>query len=126
MIVIIAACNTTRRTTTTSTTTTTNDTPVNPFPFGKPADGINAPGAPELTALQMRYQDVTMDKLNEGYVIYTQGACIKCHNAQSIYMLNEEKWKGILDDMALRARISDAEKDAVNKYVLAMKSTQPK
>jgi hypothetical protein len=94
--------------------------------FTKPAAGIHPPASEELSALQIRYKDITMEKLKEGYKIYTQGACIGCHTAQNIYNYGEEQWKLIIDDMSFRANITDEQKDAVLKYVLAIKATQPK
>ena len=92
----------------------------------KSKDGIYAPGSNELNALSMRYNDITPEHLNEGYKIYTKGACTNCHVAYNIYRYDEALWKRIVDDMAKRAMISDVEKDAVYKYVLAIKATQPK
>jgi len=87
---------------------------------------MNAPGNEELTAIQVQYKDVTLEKLNEGHAIYTQGACINCHGAKNIYWFGEAQWKEIIEDMAQRSNISDVQKDAVCKYVLAIKATQPK
>ncbi len=66
------------------------------------------------------------EKLKQGHAIYTAGACIKCHEAMSIYHFGETRWKDIIDDMAQKALIGDEQKDAVYKYVLAIKATQPK
>lgn len=100
--------------------------PVMPFLSAKPADGIYDPGNDELAAIQVQHKEVTLAKLKEGYKIYTQGACINCHNAKGIYQFQERDWKGIMDDMAQKAMLSDVQKDAVYKYVLAIKATQPK
>lgn len=91
----------------------------------KPVNGVFPPRNEELTAIQATYQEVSMQTLTEGYKIYT-GACTNCHNAKNIYSFPEEAWPAIMDDMARKARISHAEKDAVYKYVLAIKATQPK
>lgn len=87
--------------------------------------GINPPGDPELNAIQLKFQNVTMETLNSGYKLYT-GDCTKCHMAFSIYRIEEQHWKGLIDDMARRAEMTDTQKDAVYKYVLAVKATQPK
>lgn len=92
----------------------------------KPANGMYMPGNEELAAIQMHFINVTLDQLKEGYTLYTKGACINCHNAKTIYRYNEKQWGMIIDNMAPMAKISDAEKDAVYKYVLAIKATQPK
>lgn len=133
IVLIVAACKTTKKTSTSATSTTSPTTattaPVtstNNFVLKKPADGIYAPGDEELSAIQIQYKDVTLDKLKEGHMIYTKGACVNCHGAINIYQYGETQWKGIIDDMAQRANISDVQKDAVYKYVLAIKATQPK
>ena len=129
-----AACNATKKNARTIISTTSTPTPIpaspeivsdNPFRFEHP-DGIHAPGTEELKAIQMQYNDITLEKLKEGHVLYTQGACIHCHTPQNIYDHDQAQWKSIIDDMALKAGISDVQKDAVYKYVLAIKATQPK
>lgn len=87
--------------------------------------GINPPGDPELAAIQSTYKEVTMQTLQDGYKLYT-GDCTKCHMAFSIYRIEEQHWKGLIDDMARRAEMTASQKDAVYKYVLAVKATQPK
>ncbi len=128
---IFAACKTSKKNTTTTAATTetktanTTSTPMGPV-VAKSPDGINAPGNEELVAIQLQYKDATLGQLEEGYAIYKQGACASCHGPKNIYKRPLENWKGIIDDMAMRAGIDDAKKDAVYKYVLAVKATQPK
>ena len=88
--------------------------------------GSILPGDAELAAIQARYSNTTMDQLKTGYQIYTQGACVKCHNAKDIYRYDEARWQPIMDNMAMRAKLSDSDKDAVWKYVLAIKAMQGK
>ncbi|HXU28038.1 MAG TPA: cytochrome c, partial [Bacteroidia bacterium] len=80
----------------------------------------------ELSAIQPKYPNVTLATLQQGFTIYSVGKCINCHGSKNIYNRSETQWKDIMDDMAQRANISDAEKDAVYKYVLAIKAAQPK
>jgi hypothetical protein len=96
------------------------------FLVAKSSNGIYAPGNDELLAIQSQYGDATMEQLKEGHFIYTEGACVKCHGAMNIYRRGEARWKEIIDDMAQRARLPDSQKDAVYKYVLAIKAMQPK
>ncbi|MCW3072444.1 MAG: hypothetical protein JWO44_2334 [Bacteroidetes bacterium] len=129
--IIIAGCSTVKKSTTSTAPTAPASTPAvipssDAYLFGKSTDGINMPGNEELAAIQVQYKEVTLDKLREGYMIYTQGACTNCHQPESIYKFGELQWKDIIEDMAARTQISDAQKDAVYKYVLAMKATQPK
>jgi hypothetical protein len=127
-IIAISACRSTRK----SSTSTASSTPPSttststPSVFLAAPDGIYAPGDAELTAIRTRYKDVTLDLLKEGHLIYTQGACINCHGPENIYTREEAKWKDIIDNMAQKAGISDAQKDAVYKYVLAIKAVQAK
>lgn len=127
-IVIISACSSSKKATTTPTPAPiSNNTSENNILFvKKPMSGIFVPGNEELTAIQTMYSDATLDKLKEGHSIYVGGACTGCHPAKSIYQRETTKWKGIIDDMAQRSKLTDAQKDAVYKYVLAIKATQPK
>lgn len=122
--IIIAACGTSKKNTTAAVPPAPPTVPSVPLVLARPANGIYAPGADELAAIQKQYADVTMEKLKEGHVLYTEGACVKCHGAKNIYVYNEVSWKNIVDDMAIKARISEDQKDAVYKYVLAIKATE--
>jgi len=127
----VAGCSTAKKTTATAAAPVPASAPAvipssDAYLFGKSSTGIEIPGNAELAAIQVQYKEVTLDKLREGHLIYTQGACINCHNPVSIYQFGEAQWKDIIDDMASRTQITDAQKDAVYKYVLAMKATQPK
>jgi len=134
-VIVIAACSSRKKSTTSTTSTATNPTSAatntstvssGPIMVSKLAEGVHAPEDQELAAIQMQYKDVTKAQLNEGYVLYAFTACVGCHNAKSIYTRPTESWKDIVEDMAKKAQISDAQKDAVYKYVLAIKATQPK
>jgi hypothetical protein len=132
-VLIISACKSKKKTTTSATTSTSTTTSANtstvsmgPMMPPKSTDGLYEPGEGELSAVQTQFKEVTMGQLKEGFVIYNYGACIGCHNAKNIYTRRVADWKGIIDDMAQRAAISEAQKDAVYKYVMAMKATQPK
>ena len=92
----------------------------------KPDNGVHEPTQKEYLAIQEKYINVSLDQLKEGYKIYSQGACINCHEAKNIYKRSDEKWGHILNDMAEKARLSDSEKDAVTKYVFAIKAGQSK
>ncbi|MFI5142142.1 MAG: hypothetical protein ACHQII_07280 [Bacteroidia bacterium] len=129
--VIFAACRTTKNNIT--TTTVTEPTPTiattalqNSFEATKYTHGVYPPGNQELSAIQPKYPDVTLATLQQGYTIYSVGKCINCHGSKNIYKRSETQWKDIIDEMAIKANISDAEKDAVYKYVLAIKAAQPK
>jgi hypothetical protein len=127
----VVACNITKKRVKSIASVSIDSIPVvalqeNTFLLKNPAVGIFAPGNEELVAIQLQYNDVTLKTLKEGHVIYTQGACVSCHGAKNIYSYQESQWKYIVDDMAQMVAISDVEKDAVYKYVLSIKATQPK
>lgn len=130
---IIAACSTAKKTAApvTSPAPVTNVVPTpTPPPTTTPAvpakskSGVFVPGNEELAAIQVKYSDITMKTLTEGHALYV-GVCTNCHGAKSIYSRSEQAWVGIINDMAPMAKLTAAEKDAVYKYVLAIKATQP-
>lgn len=132
-VIVIAGCSSAKKATVSTlpakdSTTAAAPAPMKgPYVFLPPAPtGIRMPVSADLAAIQTTHPDATLSKLREGYMIYTEGACVKCHDAISIYKFEETQWKPIMDDMAKRAMLSAAEKDAVYKYVLAIKATQPK
>lgn len=128
LLIIVAACHTSKKTTTStaevSKTTAPTNTVVPVVLAPKSLDGIYPPGNEELVAIQLQDKDVTLEKLNMGHILYTQSACIACHKTQSIYKYNVQKWGYIISDMAYRAGLTPTQKDAVLKYVLAIKATQ--
>jgi mono/diheme cytochrome c family protein len=133
IVLLIAACNASKKATSTtssastSTSTNTSATPASDsYLFGNPAEGKPVPGNDQLAAIQMKFKDATLEKLKQGYTIYNTGACVGCHGAANIYNYDETQWKLIIDDMALRASISDSDKDAVYQYVMSVKGTQKK
>lgn len=81
------------------------------------------PAETQLNAIKPKYEDVTLDKLNTGYKIYTE-SCVKCHKPKKIHNYSEEKWPGIINVMAKKAKIDGEQKDAVLKYVLSVKASQ--
>ncbi len=126
-VFVIQSCSTRKATTATATTTpATQNNNTTPFPLVLPAEGTRAPGNEELIASQLLNKDVTLELLKEGHSIYTTGACTNCHGAANIYWYGADQWGNIIDDMAVRANLSAEQKNAVQKYVLAMKATQPK
>ncbi len=131
-VIIFAACRATKNNATTAVSVpasiVTANQPVvqNSFESTKYTHGVYPPGEQELTAIQAKYTNVTLDVLQHGFTIYSVGKCINCHGSKNIYKYSEIQWKDIMDDMALKANISDAEKDAVCKYVLAIKAAKPK
>jgi len=126
----IAACsvfkkNKTTPTTPPSTTLDATSSIPNPEPVKKSKNGIIAPGNEELTAIQATYKEVTMQTLTNGYSIYT-GACTNCHDAMNIHSRTTQQWEHIIAEMAPKAKLTETQKDALYKYILAIKATQQK
>lgn len=113
------SCSTSKKTTTTITSKK-NET------ISKPSNGIYEPDSLALNAIKLRYDNISLKKLQEGYIIYAYGPCINCHNAKNIYQYDEKQWGKIIDEMAVAAQISESQKDAVFKYVLSIKLSQTK
>jgi len=74
-----------------------------------------------IRASKDRFPDITADKLNQGRSIYYGGACVNCHAAKNISNWDEEQWSKILDNMAKQANLTQPEKDAVWKFIIAVK-----
>ena len=98
--------------------------PVQTTSVEKPDNGVHEPTEKEFIAVQQRYIFVSMDQLKKGYMIFSQGACINCHEPKNIYKRSEEKWANIIDEMSNLAKLTESEKDAVSKYVFAIKAGQ--
>ena len=116
---LFISCSTSKKTTTT-TTSKKNES------ISKPSNGIYEPDSLALNAIKLRYDNISLKKLQEGYIIYTYGPCINCHNAKNIYQYDEKQWTNIINEMAVSAKISDSQKDAVFKYILSIKLSQIK
>lgn len=78
------------------------------------------PGDAQLKAIQTVSVDVTAATLKEGYDIYV-GACTNCHGKKNMHKQTEAEWQEDINRMAPKAKITDAQKDALWKYVLSMR-----
>jgi mono/diheme cytochrome c family protein len=81
------------------------------------------PGDAQLTAIKAKYPDATAEQLKQGHSIYI-GACTNCHGQKNIFKRSEASWLHEIDDMSPKAKLTAEEKDALTKYILAMKATQ--
>jgi len=124
-LAIIVACNSTKKSTTsTAVAPATPTTPSTPAVASKPSNGVYAPGNDELVAIQTKFPDATLDKLKEGYALYAQGPCTNCHGTKNIYAGSDVHWKPVIDNMAEKARLTESQKDAVYKYVMAIRTAK--
>lgn len=78
------------------------------------------PTEAQLSAAKAKFPGVTMDVLKQGHSIY-YGACTHCHGAKKIITRDEKEWSNVLDEMAPKANLTATEKDAVWKYIMAVK-----
>jgi hypothetical protein len=124
---LFCACRPVKNTRATATSSTSEIAPsTDSYLFTKPVSDTPEPGNDELMAIQLRFKDVTIDKLRQGHEIYTLGACVTCHGAASVHQYDADRWSLIIEDMALRASLTDEQKDAVSKYILSVKASQGK
>ena len=65
---------------------------------------------------------ISLKTLEMGHQLYNYGVCIKCHIAKDLFAFDDLKWARIIPDMSMRAHISEKEKDALVKYIMAIKS----
>ena len=124
-LITVAACHSTRKTNSAETPAVSTN-PTGPATAGpaRSTDGIFVPGDEEVKALSAVYPGVTLETLKDGHALYT-GDCTRCHGAKNIYRIGKEHWPAIIDNMAKKAKFTDVQKDAVFKYVMSVKATQP-
>ena len=91
------------------------------FAAPKPAVKLYPPNEAALTIIQKSNSNASMELLNQGYKLYTVGACIHCHEARDINDFNNLQWGHIIDDMAIKANITTEEKNAVLNYIVSIK-----
>lgn len=61
--------------------------------------------------------DANLSQLKEGHDIY-MSRCGNCHKLYAPTKFNGEEWPGILDKMQPKAKITDAQKEAVFAYLV--------
>lgn len=124
-VAIAAACHSSKKSTTSSTASSTPaPAPTASAGPAKTTTGILPPTEEQLKAIMAKHPDATLPALTEGYNLYV-GVCTDCHGAKSIYRISADRWQPIIDNMAKKAKITDAQKDALSKYVFSVKATQP-
>jgi len=112
-----AATTPTATTTPAATTPTTAATTVE----AKPVSAKDLSSEDLLNAAKKTWPDLTTKTLDEGKYLYYEGACVNCHGAKKIVNRSMAEWPAIIERMAPKSNITDAQKDAVMKYVLAVK-----
>jgi len=66
-------------------------------------------------------QHVDLATLNEGRALFTS-RCIECHTLPAISQHSATEWPGLIDEMAGRASLKSAQRDAVLAYILVAHS----
>lgn len=107
---MIVSCGTSKKSSTTSSVSV--------------AEPSIIPGEAQLTAIKSKYPDATLAQLNEGHSIYT-GACTNCHKQYNIFKRSEASWQHEIDDMSPKANLTASQKEALTKYIFAMKAAAP-
>ncbi len=71
-----------------------------------------------------QWPDVTKESLNHGRSLYI-ARCSGCHTLKIPQAYPAAKWPKAMDKMAARAKINDAEKELILRYVLTMAEAPP-
>lgn len=83
----------------------------------------SAPAASDAVVLDIankRWAGTTQQELNEGKSILF-GQCTKCHDQKNIEKRSEKSWLHEIDEMSPKAKLTDAEKLKLTKYVLSFR-----
>jgi len=79
---------------------------------------VATPTNEEVSVAQKHWPDANIQSMNAGYTILTT-KCEKCHGPKNITKFSENDLKKVLDKMAVKAKLSDQEKESVTRYILA-------
>ncbi len=83
---------------------------------------IVKPTDTELVVAKKRWPDATLQTLTDGHAIYTT-KCNTCHGVFKIAKFSETKWEHEITDMAPKAKLSDAEKETLRRYILSARES---
>ena len=83
------------------------------------------PTETQLTAVKARFPDATMEELKRGQAVYT-GPCTRCHGKKDVTVYSEEKLLEIVDNMAVKAKITPEEKQALIRFAVGVRATASK
>jgi cytochrome c2 len=81
----------------------------------------DAQGRPSLPP--RRANTTSLAKLHEGRTLFVH-RCIECHTLPALWHYTPKDWVEIVNDMAHRASLKPAERDAVIAYILAVRATE--
>jgi hypothetical protein len=81
----------------------------------------DAQGRPSLPP--RRASTTSLAKLRQGRTLFVH-RCIECHTLPALWHYTPKDWEQIVNDMAHRASLKPAERDAVIAYILAVRATE--
>jgi hypothetical protein len=81
----------------------------------------DAQGKPSLPP--RRASTTSLAKLRQGRTLFVH-RCIECHTLPALWHYTPKDWEQIVNDMAHRASLKPAERDAVIAYILAVRATE--
>ncbi len=81
----------------------------------------DAQGRPSLPP--RRASTTSLAKLRQGRTLFVD-RCIECHTLPALWHYTPKDWIEIVNDMAHRASLKPAERDAVIAYILAVRESE--
>ena len=81
----------------------------------------DAQGRPSLPP--RRASTTSLVRLERGRTLFVH-RCIECHTLPALWHYTPKDWEQIVNDMAHRASLKPAERDAVIAYILAVRATE--
>lgn len=81
------------------------------------------PAGPQIAAAEKRWPGTTATDLQTGNSIYTT-KCTRCHGNFEVTQFSERKWLHEIDDMSVKANLSQDEKDKLTRYILSLRDTR--
>lgn len=89
------------------------------FPKSGPVPGPVSPTSAASAAT--KWPGTTEQSLEAGRTTFT-AKCNACHSHPDVKAISEEKWPGILDEMAKKADLTPAQKSDVLHFVITARS----
>ena len=85
------------------------------------APALRHPSPADAVFLAPRWPGTTVDDLERGRRLYVR-RCSGCHNLVLPRAFPAEKWPGLVDDMAEKARLGPLEREDVVRFLVAAAS----
>lgn len=85
-----------------------------------PEVDVLVPTEKDVSAGSHKYPDLQLAQLNQGYTIL-QTQCTRCHKMYKPGDFAQSDWDMIIPNMAKKARLTDEEKDKLERYIVSKK-----